>query len=69
MTSTSDTHATHAAEAQVPIDASERMPRAVRLGLMVTLGVLMTSAVYLVAVRGEALLVDLAALGERLWCF
>jgi hypothetical protein len=28
-----------------------------------------TGALYLVAVRGEALLVDLSALGSRLWCF
>ncbi len=69
MTSTSDTHAAHDAEVRVPIDASERMPRPVRLGLTVALGVLMTGAIYLLAVRGEALLVDLAALGERLWCF
>jgi hypothetical protein len=49
--------------------ASERMPRGVRLGLMTALAMLMTGALYLVAVRGEALLVDLAALGSRLWCF
>jgi hypothetical protein len=48
---------------------SERMPRGVRLGLMTALAMLMTGALYLVAVRGEALLVDLAALGSRLWCF
>ena len=54
---------------QTPVQASERMPRAVRLGLTVALGGLLAGAVYLVAVRGEALLVDLAALGERLWCF
>lgn len=61
MTSISDPRAAR----EVP----ERMPRAVRLGLLLVLGGLMTSAIYLVAVRGEALLVDLSALGERLWCF
>jgi hypothetical protein len=66
MTSTTDTHAP---ETQAPADASGRMPRGVRLGLTVALAALMTGAVYLLAVRGEALLVDLAALGERLWCF
>ncbi len=65
MTSTVETHATHGAEAR----SSERMPRAVRFGLVMALGGLMTGAIYLLAVRGEALLVDLAALGERLWCF
>jgi len=49
--------------------ASDRMPRGVRVGLVMALAALMTGALYLVAVRGEALLVDLAALGSRLWCF
>lgn len=65
MTSISDPRAAREAPTAVP----ERMPRAVRLGLLLVLGGLMTSAIYLVAVRGEALLVDLSALGERLWCF
>ena len=69
MTMIDDPRAAHEAPAQAPIRASERMPRAVRLGLTLALGGLMAGAVYLVAVRGEALLVDLAALGERLWCF
>ena len=69
MTSISDPHAASEAPAQAPAHASDRMPRAVRLGLTLTLVGLMTGAVYLAAVRGEALLVDLAALGERLWCF
>ncbi len=49
--------------------APERMPRSVRLGLTLALSSLMLGALYLVAVRGDALLVDLAALGSRLWCF
>lgn len=50
-------------------DATARMPRPVRLGLTLTLSGIMIGALYLVAVRGEALLVDLAALGSRIWCF
>ncbi len=65
MTSIDDPHAA----SEAPAHAADRMPRAVRLGLTLTLAGLMTGALYLVAVRGEALLVDLAALGERLWCF
>lgn len=65
MTSMSDPQ-TVTREAEV---ADARMPRGVRLGLVVALATLMTGAIYLVAVRGEALLVDLAALGSRLWCF
>ena len=69
MPSISNPHAAQQVPVEAPVDASARMPRAVRLGLALVLGALMTGAVYLVAVRGEALLVDLAALGERLWCF
>jgi hypothetical protein len=47
----------------------ERMPRGVRLALTLALAALFTGALYLVVVRGEALLVDLAAFGSRLWCF
>ena len=65
MSTISDPRAAQEAPAEVP----DRMPRAVRIGLVLVLGGLVTSAVYLLAVRGEALLVDLAALGERLWCF
>jgi hypothetical protein len=47
----------------------DRMPRSIRLGLTLVLAALFTGALYLITVRGEALLVDLAALGSRLWCF
>ena len=50
-------------------DATARMPRSVRFGLTLALSGLMLGALYLVTVRGEALLIDLAALGSRLWCF
>ena len=46
-----------------------RMPRGVRVSLFLALATLMSVAGYLAVVRGEALLVDLAALGSRLWCF
>lgn len=65
MTSISEPQVAPQAAAEVP----ERMPRAVRLGLALTLALLMTGAIYLITVRGEALLVDLSALGQRLWCF
>ena len=69
MTSTSDPRAAQGVPPEAPTKAPDRMPRGLRLGLMLALGGLVTGAVYLLAVRGEALLVDLAALGERLWCF
>jgi hypothetical protein len=43
------------------------LPARVRRALFAALGLLLVGALYLVAVRGEALLVDLAAL--RAWCF
>ena len=65
MTSISDPRVV----AEMPTDVTERMPRIVRLGLTLAVTGLMMGAIYLIAVRGEALLVDLATLGERLWCF
>jgi hypothetical protein len=46
-----------------------KMPRPARWALGVALASLLSGALYLIVVRGEALLVDLAALGSRLWCF
>ena len=54
-------------------DLSERdatrqlLPRGVRRALFAVLGIVLAGAFYLVAVRGEALLLDLAAL--RAFCF
>jgi hypothetical protein len=60
MTSTTDPQA----------DARDaRMPPVARWALGLGLAALLAGSAYLVAVRGEALLVDLAALGSRLWCF
>lgn len=49
--------------------APEPMPRAVRFGLVSALGLLLSGAVYLIVMRGEAILVDLSALGSKVWCF
>jgi hypothetical protein len=39
----------------------DRMPRSVQIGLFVLLGLIISGSLYLVAVRGDALLADLAA--------
>jgi hypothetical protein len=49
--------------------APERMPPVVRRILMTSVGLLLAGAVYLIAVRGEAILVDLSSLGSNVWCF
>lgn len=49
--------------------AQVRPPRGARwAGALIVAG-LVAGAVYLVAVRGDALLVDLSALAGRVWCF
>jgi hypothetical protein len=45
-----------------------RMPAAVRWALLGAVGALFAGALYLIAVRGQALLVDLQAL-SRIFCF
>jgi hypothetical protein len=47
--------------------ARKLLPPRVRRTLFATLGIVLAGALYLVAVRGEALLLDLAAL--RAFCF
>ena len=47
----------------------EGMPPAVRGAVVVGAGLVLAVALYLIAVRGDALLVDLQALGQRIWCF
>jgi hypothetical protein len=42
------------------------MPTGVRRALYILVGVLLAGALYLIAVRGEALLADLSALGQRI---
>jgi len=47
--------------------ARQLLPRGVRRALFAALGLVLAGALYLIAVRGEALLLDLAAL--RAFCF
>jgi hypothetical protein len=47
--------------------ATARMPGGLRRGLLAALGLVFAGALYLIAVRGEALLLDLAAI--RAFCF
>ena len=46
----------------------QSMPAAVRWTVLAAAGLLLAGALYLVSVRGEALLLDLSALG-RIFCF
>jgi hypothetical protein len=48
--------------------ARARMPAGVRWALLAVVGALFAGALYLIAVRGEALLVDLQGL-SRIFCF
>jgi hypothetical protein len=49
--------------------ARDRMPAGVRRALFGMVGLVLGGALYLIAVRGEALLVDLSALSQRIFCF
>ena len=49
--------------------SAQRMPRGVRRLLLALLGALVAGAAYLLSVRGEALLLDLAAVSQRIFCF
>ncbi len=51
----------------VPTDA--QAPRAVRRAVWAGVGALLAGALYLIAVRGEVLFAELAAIGARVWCF
>jgi hypothetical protein len=44
------------------------MPSGVRLAVLAVVGIICLGALYLVSVRGEALLLDLSALGARIFC-
>jgi hypothetical protein len=48
--------------------AATPMPGGLRRGLLAALGLVFAGALFLIATRGEALLVDLAALGRAI-CF
>jgi len=45
------------------------MPLLARVALATGLGCLLAGAAYLLAVRGEALILDLAAFSQRIFCF
>lgn len=45
------------------------MPGAARFAVLGVVGLVLTGALYLIAVRGQALLVDLSALSQRIFCF
>jgi len=47
----------------------DRTPAAVRRLLFGAVGLVMAGALYLIAVRGQALLVDLSGLSQRIFCF
>ncbi len=59
-----DTHSYPAREA-----ARQSMPAAARWVVLAAVGLVFAGALYLVSVRGEALLLDLSALGQRIFCF
>jgi hypothetical protein len=44
----------------------QRMPAGVRLTLIAAIGLLLAGALYLIAVRGEALLADLSTISQRI---
>ena len=48
---------------------AERMPRRLRHLLLALLGLLLAGASYLLSARGEALILDLAAVSQRIFCF
>jgi hypothetical protein len=60
-----DTHSQSELEREA---AGGAMPGAVRWAVLGAIGLVLAGALYLVSVRGEALLLDLAALG-RIFCF
>jgi hypothetical protein len=41
----------------------------VRLGVGLLVGLLMAGALYLISVRGTAMLLDMSALSQRIFCF
>ena len=47
----------------------EGMPRGLRRLLLALLAILLAGAAYLLNVRGEGLIIDLAAFSQRIFCF
>jgi hypothetical protein len=50
-------------------DRGVSTPAKARLAILGGVAAALAGAVYLLAVRGEALLLDLSALAGRVWCF
>jgi hypothetical protein len=48
---------------------SGRPPRLVRRAGAAVLGLVLAGSVYLIWARGEAMIVDLATIGSKVWCF
>jgi hypothetical protein len=66
MAQQSQTAATPTAKRQA---GSPGMPRALATSLLLALAALLAGAAYLLVVRGEALILDLAAVSQRIFCF
>ncbi len=52
-----------------PASAGEHVPSGLRNAVLAVGGVLVFGALYLIVLRGEAILVDLSTMTERFWCF
>lgn len=52
-----------------PEVARQRTPLGVRVAVLAFVGLLTAGAVALIALRGDIMLIDLATLGSRIWCF
>lgn len=49
--------------------AAETAPRLLRMAGVAVLALALTGSAYLIWARGEAMIVDLATLAGRVWCF
>jgi hypothetical protein len=47
----------------------DKAPRLVRRAGAAVLGLVLAGSIYLIWARGEAMIVDLATLGSKVWCF
>jgi hypothetical protein len=50
-------------------DTRHRMPRGLRYTVFAVVAGLFLGALYLISVRGQALLLDLSGLAQRIFCF
>jgi hypothetical protein len=57
----------HLEDRSEPTDGS--MPLAVRAVVLALVGALLAGALYLISIRGDALLLDLSSLSQRVFCF